>query len=113
MSGLRKLGTSELSIYEPFVKARQTFTVIPLSTLFKLVGISSTATIITDALNDYIYTNTAKNFTNSRGVLAIARFGKAIPYDQGGAIRIIFPDKTPLATNLNAWNWSLNVIKVK
>jgi hypothetical protein len=113
MNALRKLGTSEISIYEPFVKTRQTFTVIPLATLFKLVAVSSTATIITDALNDYIYTNTAKNFTNSRGVLAIARFGKAIPYDQGGPIRILFPDKTPLASNLNAWNWSLNVIKVK
>ncbi len=113
MKALLKLGTSQISIYEPFVKVRQTFTVVPLAKIFKLVNISDSATIITDALNDYIYTNTAKNFTFSNGQLAIARFGSPIPYDQGGPIRIIFPDKTPLAPNLNAWNWSLNVIKVK
>jgi hypothetical protein len=113
MNALRKLGTTQISIYEPFVKVRQTFTVISLAKIFKTVGIPAGATIITDALNDYIYTDTVKNFTFSNGQLAIARFGKPIPYDQGGPIRIIFPDKTPLAQNLNAWNWSLNVIKVK
>jgi hypothetical protein len=113
MNALKKLGASEISIYEPFVKSRQKFTVIPLAKIFKLVGISPASQVITDALNDYIYTNTAKNFTDSNGVLAIARFGKPIPYDQGGPIRILFPDKTPLASNLNSWNWSLNIIKVK
>lgn len=113
MNALRKLGTTQLSLYEPFVKVRQTFTVVPLAKIFKLVNIADNATVITDALNDYIYTNTAKNFTFSNGQLAIARFGSPIPYDQGGPIRIVFPDKTPLAQNLNAWNWSLNVIKVK
>ena len=113
MNALRKLGTTQISIYEPFVKVRQTFTVVSLAKIFKLAGITDSATVITDALNDYIYTNTAKNFTFSNGQLAIARFGSPIPYDQGGPIRIIFPDKTPLASNLNSWNWSLNVIKVK
>ena len=113
LAKLRKLGTTQISIYEPFVKVRQTFTVVSLAKIFKLANIPDSATVITDALNDYIYTNTAKNFTFSNGQLAIARFGSPIPYDQGGPIRIIFPDKTPLASNLNSWNWSLNVIKVK
>ena len=113
LNALRKLGTTQISIYEPFVKVRQTFTVVSLAKIFKTAGIPNSATLITDALNDYIYTDTAKNFTFSNGQLAIARFGAPIPYDQGGPIRIVFPDKTPLAQNLNAWNWSLNVIKVK
>ncbi len=113
MKALRKLGTTQISIYEPFVKVRQTFTVVSLAKIFKLVNVPTGATIITDALNDYIYTDSAKNFTFSNGQLAIERFGAPIPYDQGGPIRIIFPDKTPLASNLNAWNWSINVIKVK
>lgn len=113
MKALRKLGTTQISIYEPFVKVRQTFTVVSLAKIFKLVNIPDSATVITDALNDYIYTDSAKNFTFSNGQLAIARFGSPIPYDQGGPIRIIFPDKTRLASNLNAWNWSINVIKVK
>lgn len=112
-TSLKKLGTTQISIFEPFVKVRQTFTVVSLAKIFKSANIPPTATVLTDALNDYIYTNTAKNFTDSQGQLAIARSGGPIPYDQGGPIRIIFPDKTLLGKNLNAWNWSLNVITVK
>ena len=112
-TSLRKLGTTKLSVYEPFVKVRQTFTVVSLAKIFKSANILPTANVITDALNDYIYTNTAKNFTDSQGQLAIARFGAPIPYDQGGPIRIIYPDKSTLSSNLPSWNWSLNVIKVK
>lgn len=50
--------------------------------------------------------------TNS-GYLAIARGGKDIPYDQGGPIRIVFPDKSKWAKNLDAWNWSIRKIIVK
>jgi len=113
LNSLRKLGATQISIFEPFVKVRQTFTVVSLAKIFKSANILSSATVLTDALNDYIYTNTAKNFTDSQGQLAIARFGGAIPYDQGGPIRIIFPDKSTLGKNLSAWNWSLNVITVK
>ena len=113
LTTLKKLGSTQVSIYEPFVKVRQTFTVIALAKIFKSANIPPTANLSTDALNDYIYTNTAKNFTDSQGQLAIARFGEPIPYDQGGPIRIIFPDKTILGKNLNAWNWSLNLITVK
>ncbi len=113
LTSLRKLGTTDISIFEPFVKARQTFTVVSLAKIFKSANISPTAHLMTDALNDYIYTDTAKHFTDSQGYLAIARFGGPIPYDQGGPIRIIFPDKSTLGKNINAWNWSLNVISVK
>jgi len=112
-NSLRKLGSTQVTVYEPFVKVRQTFTVVSLAKIFKSANISPTAKVSTDALNDYIYTNTAKNFTDSLGQLAIARFGGPIPYDQGGPIRIIFPDKSKLSKNLDAWNWSLNVITVK
>ncbi len=113
LTSLRKLGTTQISIFEPFVKVRQTFTVVSLAKIFKSANIPSTAKVLTDALNDYIYTNTAKNFTDSQAQLAIARFGGPIPYDQGGPIRIIFPDKSTLSKNLPSWNWSLNVITVK
>lgn len=113
LKSLRKLGTTQVSIYEPFVKVRQTFTVVSLAKIFKTANILPTDNLMTDALNEYVYSNTAQNFTNSNGQLAIARFGTPIPYDQGGPIRIIFPDKSVLGKNLNSWNWSLNVIMVK
>jgi len=112
-NSLRKLGATQVTVYEPFVKVRQTFTVVSLAKIFKSANIPSTAKVSTSALNDYIYTNTAKNFTDSQGQLAIARFGGPIPYDQGGPIRLIFPDKSKLSKNLDAWNWSLNAITVK
>jgi hypothetical protein len=113
MAKLLSLGTSEISIYEPFVKLRQTFTVIPLATLFKKVGISGTENVMTKALNDYVYTNTATKFLSANGYLAVKRNGIDIPFDQGGPIRIVFPDGSTWSHFLDPWNWSLSSISVK
>jgi hypothetical protein len=113
MANLLSLGTSEISIYEPFVKLRQSFSVIPLTTLFGKVGISPTDKVVTKALNDYVYTNTAAKFISANGYLAIKRNGADIPYDQGGPIRIVFPDSSSWSHFLDPWNWSLSSISVK
>lgn len=113
MANLLSLGTSEISIFEPFVKLRQSFTVIPLAKLFGKVGISPTDKVMTKALNDYVYTNTAAKFISSSGYLAVKRNGIDIPYDQGGPIRIIFPDGSTWSHFLDPWNWSLSSISVK
>jgi hypothetical protein len=112
-SRLIKLKHSTISIYEPFLKKRQTFTVIQLKTLFAFVGISGKDKVVTKALNDYIFTATAADFISAQGYLAIKRDGFAIPYDQGGPIRIIYPDGSKWSKNLDAWNWSLASIGVK
>lgn len=113
MAKLLSLGTSEISIYEPFVKLRQSFTVIPLATLFKMVGISGAEKVMTKALNDYVYTNTAAKFLSANGYLAVKRNGIDIPFDQGGPIRIVFPDGSTWSHFLDPWNWSLSSISVK
>ncbi len=110
---LQGFSTSDISIFEPFLKESQVFTVIPLSEIFSENKIGESAEIDTVALNDYVYSNTAKNFTTNSGYLAIAREGKDIPYDQGGPIRIIFSDESEWAKNLDAWNWSIRKIIVK
>ena len=110
---LSKLKTSTISIYEPFLKKRQTFTVIPMKDFFAKVGISGNDKVSTNALNDYVYTNTASHFISAGGYIAIKRNGTDIPYDQGGPIRIVFGDKSKWAKNLDAWNWSLASISVK
>jgi hypothetical protein len=110
---LLKLKHSTISIYEPFLKKRQTFTVIKLQTLFNFVGINGKDKVITKALNDYIFTATASDLLAAQGYLALKRDGIAIPYDQGGPIRIIFPDNSKWSKNLDAWNWSLASISVK
>ena len=112
MNDLKAMKSSTLVIHEPFVKRVQSFRVIPLKTLFALAGIKGADKVQTIALNDYIYTNTSDNFTTAQGYLAITRSGKAIGYDQGGPIRIIFPDKSKWAKFLDPWNWSLKMIRV-
>lgn len=113
MAQLIALGTSDISIYEPFVKQRQTFTVIPLTKIFVLANISGSDSVATKALNDYVYTNTAAKFITAKGYLAVKRNGLDIPFDQGGPIRIVFPDGSTWSKFLDPWNWSLNSISVK
>jgi hypothetical protein len=110
---LLKMKQETITIYEPFLKKRQSFSVIPLKTFFAFLGIKGGDKVITTALNDYIYSNTAAQFIAADGYLAIKRDGAAIGYDQGGPIRIIYPDKSKWAKNLDAWNWSLSSIKVR
>ena len=48
----------------------------------------------------------------SNALIATTRDNGPIPYDQGGPIRIVFPDGTPLSSVLDAWTWSLATINV-
>lgn len=110
---LLSLKSSTVSIYEPFLKKRQSFSVIPLETFFKLVGISGSDKVNTVALNDYVYTNTAKRFLDAKTLVAVKRDGRVIGYDQGGPIRLIFADNSKWTRYLDAWNWSLISISVR
>ena len=110
---LLKMKQSRISIYEPFLKKRQTFSVIPMQSLFAFAGISGKDIVKTIALNDYVFSASAESFTNAGAYLAVALNGQPIGYDQGGPIRIIFSDKSKWAKNLDAWNWSLASISVR
>ena len=110
MRNLLAMHPTEISIFEPFVKKRQKFTVISLSKLFDKLAIRATSTVVTKALNNYIYKNKASLFIEANGYLAIKRNGKDIPYDQGGPIRLIYPDTSSWSKSLDPWNWSLSSI---
>ena len=110
---LNKLKTSDISLYEPFLKVRQRFSVISMQYFLKKIGASGSDKVFTNALNDYIYENTATKFIQANAFIAVKRNGQAIPYDQGGPIRIVFADNSTWAKNLDAWNWSLSSITVK
>lgn len=112
-AALSKLPKKEISVYEPFLKRRQTFTVIEFGKLFSLAKIARSDKVVTRALNDYTFTSSASNFLAAGAFLAIKKNGSAIGYDEGGPIRIIFADKSKWSKNLDAWNWSLELIAVK
>jgi len=110
---LNALGNTTLTIDEPFIKRRETYSGVPLGVVLGKAGIPETATIDTVGLDDYHYISTAKPMIESRALIATDRGGAPIPYDEGGPIRIVFPNGTPLSSVLDAWNWSLESITVK
>lgn len=112
LSQLNALGDVSITIEEPFVKKRQTFRGVPIGVVLAKAGIPDTATINTVAINDYHYSGLAGPMVQSQGLIATERDGAPIPYDQGGPVRIVFPDGTPLSQVLDAWNWSLASIDV-
>jgi len=112
MPQLKKLEQFEATLDEPFVHKTQKFQGVALETLFRAAGIQPTDKISTIALNDYKYVDTAENFTASRGFLALSRDGGLIAMDQGGPVRIVFPDGEKYSTFLDAWNWSLRTLEV-
>ncbi|BBY63982.1 molybdopterin-dependent oxidoreductase [Mycolicibacterium helvum] len=110
---LNALGSQTVTLDEPFVKRRETYTGVPLAVVLSEAGIPDNATIDTVGLDDYHYISAAKPMIESRALIATDRNDAPIPYDQGGPIRIVFPDGTPLSSVLDAWNWSLASITVK
>jgi len=113
MADLIALKPIAITINEPFVKKRQQFTVIPFSVILAKSGIKPNTKLDTVALNDYVYSNTAANFASAKAFLAIARAGVPIPYDQGGPIRLVYPDNSKWTKFLDPWNWSLSSIVAK
>ena len=107
------LGPQTVTINEPFVNKKQTFTAVPLEALLTPAGLTGSQMIDTTALNEYEYSNTAESFVSEGALLAYELDGKPIPYDQGGPVRIIFADDAPGASNLDAWNWSLSSISAQ
>lgn len=110
---LLAIKSTTISIFEPFIGKRQKFTVIPLDYFLAKSSMKSSKTIDTIALNDYIFSDKVRNFRKAKAYLAIQRFGKDIPYDQGGPLRIIYANSSSWVKKLEAWNWSLRTIKVR
>ena len=112
MVQLEALGTTTITVDEPFVKKRQSFTGVPLSKILAKAGIAGGVRVNTHALNDYDYANVASAFTGSDALVATQRDAARIPLDQGGPIRLVYPDGTALSSVLDAWNWSLASLEV-
>jgi hypothetical protein len=112
MAELEALAVTEVTLDEPFVRRRETFSVIPLGELFDLAGIADDATVATIALNDYRYTDGAGALRSAQALLAVARDGGPIPIDAGGPIRLVYADDSTYTRALDAWNWSLRAITV-
>ena len=112
LAQLEALGTTTVTVDEPFVKQRVTFTGVPMSAVLARAGIPAGSSVTTRALNDYDYVNVASAFTGSDALIATRRGDGPVPFDAGGPIRIVFPDGSALSSVLDAWNWSIASIDV-
>lgn len=112
LAQLEALGMETVTIDEPFVKQRLTFSGVSMEKVLAKAGIPTGAHITTKALNDYEYANLASAFTGSHAIIATRRGDEPVPFDAGGPIRIIFPDGSALASTLDAWNWSIASIRL-
>ena len=112
LAQLEALGTTTITVDEPFVKQRLSFTGVPMSAVLARAGIQAGAYVTTRALNDYDYANVASAFTASNALIATRRGDGPVPFDAGGPIRIVFPDGSTMSSVLDAWNWSIASIDV-
>lgn len=113
LNDLREFTLVEETVFEPFVKSDSTFVGVSMADLFEAAGIEPSDEVITIALNEYIYTNFASEFTGTDAFVAFEQDGGPIPMDRGGPLRIIVPNDRPLTGSLEVWNWSLAEIRVE
>lgn len=104
----KALGATELTIAEPFIKQTQVFVGVPLQVLVDQLGLARESDLLTVALNDYRWTGNVGELLDSDALIAYQVDGRDIGYDEGGPLRLVFPDGSSLSTNLDAWNWSLS-----
>ena len=112
LNDLRDLPQVEARVFEPFVKSEISFKGVAMNELFRLVDIESDDNVLTVALNDYTYSNFAREFVGTEAFLAYEQEGGAILMSRGGPIRIIVPNDKSLTESLEVWNWSLAEIRV-
>ena len=112
LNDLRNLPQVQVTVFEPFVKSEISFKGVAMNELFRLVDIESDDNVLTVALNDYTYSNFAREFVGTEAFLAYEQEGGAILMSRGGPIRIIVPNDKSLTESLEVWNWSLAEIRV-
>lgn len=112
MDELFARATTDVTLFEPFVRRDETFAVIELFELLQEAGLADDDHVETVALNDYRYSQRVGDLRENTALLAVSRNGEPIPMDAGGPIRIVFADDSGFSGELDAWNWSLYLIQV-
>ena len=110
---LDRAATDELTIVEPFVKRKMTFTVIPMAELLQRAGVDPSArSLYMRALDDY-HVDLPIAGLKDAGFVATRVDGKKLPIAKGGPIRLLFTGKGKLARDTDNWIWSFNSARVE
>jgi hypothetical protein len=110
---LDQAATDKLTIVEPFVKRKMTFTGMPMSELLQRAGADPSARkIYMHALDDY-HVDLPMAGVKAAGFLATRVNGKKIPIAKGGPIRLLFKGHGKLARDTDNWIWSFDLARVE
>jgi hypothetical protein len=110
---LDRAATKKLTILEPFVKRKMTFSVISMGELMQRAGVDPSAReLYMHALDDY-HVNLPVAGLKDAGFLATRLDGKKIPIAKGGPVRLLFTGNGKLARDTDNWIWSFDSARVK
>ena len=110
---LDRAATDKLTIREPFVKRKMTFSVVPMGELLQRAGADPAARkLYMHALDDY-HVDLPMAGLKDAGFLATRVDGKKIPIAKGGPIRLLFSGHGKLARDTDNWIWSLDSVRVE
>jgi len=110
---LDQAATEKLTILEPFVKRKMTFTGIPMGELLRRAGVDPSARrLYLHALDDFTVDVPIAGLEDA-GFLATRADGKTIPIAKGGPVRLVFSDDGKLARDTDNWIWSLDSARVE
>jgi hypothetical protein len=109
MASFNALPTQTMTVFEPFVKKRQTFSGVSFADLLEAADARGSSVTI-HALDDYETTMTAKVLRDSGVLLATRVDGSAIALDAGGPVRMVFPASAKIGKDTDLWVWSIDHI---
>lgn len=110
---LDAMRTVSAELYEPFVRERVTFTGVPLSDLFAMLGdLDPEGTVHAVALNEYSVEIPVSVTREDGAFLATLEDGEPIAVEDGGPTRVVFTDDHPDTANETLWIWSLASLDV-
>lgn len=113
LRSLERLPTTELDVYEPFLKKRVTFTGVDMKHILAAAGVKDGATTAHFvALDDYKIDMKVDLLQRAGVVMAIRDSGKKIPIAAGGPIRIVFGDDNSTGEDADLWIWSVESIEI-
>lgn len=114
VSDLESMPTRTMEVHEPFLKKRVTFSGVDMADVLAAVGIEPGArTAHLTALDDYQVDLDLAMLGTDGILLATRDSGAPIQIDEGGPIRLIFPDGHATGANSDLWIWSIGSIDIR
>lgn len=112
---LDRLGLTQVSVYEPWVKSDLEFQGVWLADLIKLAQPDGAAeTVHLTALDDY-QIDLSMADVMAGGILLATKTGDGSPIavEDGGPTRVVFLSGTPAGSSADQWIWSLATIDLR